>query len=275
MSWRAMLVHVKLYESWSEHLDVALRLAARFGAHLTGLCTLRDAALLRTFVGDRAAGAARRIEEDYALAAQLEARFLERLAAAGVAGRWETAEGNAGECLALAGRCQDLVVTEAHCAARDEPGFEAAEYAVLGSRAPTLMVPATGAFPEVGRRVLIAWNAGREAAAAVRGALPLLTRSERCLVLAGRQREDFAGVTRAPSQDLPAYLRLHGVQAECRAFAPADSEAGEAILEAAAGWGADLVVMGAYGRSRFTRWMLGGATSQVLHGATVPVLMAH
>jgi nucleotide-binding universal stress UspA family protein len=39
--------------------------------------------------------------------------------------------------------------------------------------------------------------------------------------------------------------------------------------------GADLLVMGAYGRSRFSEWALGGATRQVLNRAHLPVFMRH
>ena len=51
--------------------------------------------------------------------------------------------------------------------------------------------------------------------------------------------------------------------------------AGEALLEAARDVGADLLVMGAYGRSRFSEWALGGATRHVLTHAQMPVLMRH
>ena len=47
MSIRDVLVHVKSYEPWSEHIDVTGRIARAFGARLTGLRTLRDIAMLR------------------------------------------------------------------------------------------------------------------------------------------------------------------------------------------------------------------------------------
>ena len=39
--------------------------------------------------------------------------------------------------------------------------------------------------------------------------------------------------------------------------------------------GADLIVMGGYGRSRLREAVLGGATRSLLKAMTVPVLMAH
>lgn len=275
MSWRALLVHVKLYTEWSGHLEVAARLARRFDARLTGLCTLRDVALLRRCPGERVAGAEARIAEDYGRAGLLEERFRARMQALGVQCAWAVAEGGAGELLALEGRCHDLVVTEAHQSLRDEAGFAAAEYAVLGSRAPALVVPASGEFPQLGQRAVLAWDGGREAAAALRAALPLLRQCQAVLLLHGRTRQDFSDVTRAPPADPMAYLALHGIAAERRPLAAGEHEAAEEILSAAADSRADLLVMGAYGRSRFTRWTLGGTTSAVLEAAPLPVLLAH
>jgi nucleotide-binding universal stress UspA family protein len=39
--------------------------------------------------------------------------------------------------------------------------------------------------------------------------------------------------------------------------------------------GADMIVMGGYGHSRFREAILGGATRNMLEIAEVPVLMAH
>ncbi len=46
------------------------------------------------------------------------------------------------------------------------------------------------------------------------------------------------------------------------------------MLDEARKTGSDLVVMGAYGRSWFSEWILGGATRQILREMHVPVLMA-
>jgi nucleotide-binding universal stress UspA family protein len=39
--------------------------------------------------------------------------------------------------------------------------------------------------------------------------------------------------------------------------------------------GANLIVMGAYGHSRFRESLLGGATRDMLEGTSLPLLMAH
>jgi len=80
---------------------------------------------------------------------------------------------------------------------------------------------------------------------------------------------------RPPELDIVDYLNHQGVSADARDLSDSDADAGAAILKAAAESGADLIVMGAFGRSRFKEWILGGATRHVLENMTVPVFMAH
>jgi nucleotide-binding universal stress UspA family protein len=65
-----------------------------------------------------------------------------------------------------------------------------------------------------------------------------------------------------------------GVTADVH-VAPGDADIAEAMLSRAADLGADLIVMGAYGHTRWRERLLGGATRGVLASMTVPVLMSH
>jgi nucleotide-binding universal stress UspA family protein len=49
----------------------------------------------------------------------------------------------------------------------------------------------------------------------------------------------------------------------------------ETLLSRAADLGADLIAMGAYGHSRWSERILGGATRGMLQSMTAPVLMSH
>jgi len=46
-------------------------------------------------------------------------------------------------------------------------------------------------------------------------------------------------------------------------------------MEGAARIGADLIVMGGYGRARLREWIFGGVTRAVIENAQVPVFMSH
>jgi nucleotide-binding universal stress UspA family protein len=175
--------------------------------------------------------------------------------------------------LALQARYADLVVVsqpdpEDVCS-RLAPGLPA--NVMLASGRPLLVVPHSGHFAQIGKRVLLAWDANLEASRAVACALPLLRRAGAVSVaifnpgmLHGAQ----------PGADIALYLARHGVKVDV-AVQQCDIEVGEALLSLAADQQSDLIVMGGYGHTRFRELMLGGVTRTVLRSMTVPVLMAH
>ena len=55
----------------------------------------------------------------------------------------------------------------------------------------------------------------------------------------------------------------------------ADTSVGDTLLSRAYDTGADLLVMGAYGHTRWRELLMGGATRTVLASMTLPVLMSH
>ena len=121
-----------------------------------------------------------------------------------------------------------------------------------------MFIPSVGAPETIGRRVLVAWNGSREAARAVRGALPLLRRARRVSVLS---LDAPAGPSGA---ELCAWLGRHGVAAAAVAAASDGRPTAEVLLQNAGGHHADLVVMGAYGHSHAYETVLGGVTRGVL-----------
>jgi hypothetical protein len=275
MSIRDVLVHVKSYEPWSEHIDVTGRIARAFGARLTGLWTLRDIAMLKTILGADAPAVLERQSKDRHASLEAEKTFRDFLEHTGIVGDWQIGEGDASDLLSWAARFHDLLVVEQTDPETDETGWDVAEQCALTSGKPTLVVPFQGRFPTVGRRILIAWNGSREAALAVHGALPFLAAAEQTTLLFGRGKDGFSSITRYPDLNVTDYLRRHGVDVATRPFDVPDEQAGSGILDAAHRCGADLIVMGAYGRSWFREWVLGGATRYVLGNMHTPVLMAH
>ncbi|MBV8576692.1 MAG: universal stress protein, partial [Acetobacteraceae bacterium] len=149
------------------------------------------------------------------------------------------------------------------------------EQVALASGCPVLIVPYAGHFDKLGRRVLIAWSATREAARAVKDAMPFLTSAELVTVLTIDPREGPHGHGELPGADIALHLARHGVKAQIERTVSAGVPVGEALLSRAADLGVDLIVMGAYGHSRAREVLLGGATRSVLRSMTVPVLMSH
>ena len=79
----------------------------------------------------------------------------------------------------------------------------------------------------------------------------------------------------APRLDaLQHWLMWQGVSADVR-IETTGVDIADAMLSRAADFGADLIVMGAYGHARWAERVLGGATRGLLASMTVPVLMSH
>jgi len=152
-----------------------------------------------------------------------------------------------------------------------DPGL--AQSLVLSSGRPVVLFPPNGAASRV-RRVLVAWNATREAMRAVADALPLLGRAaavEVFIVGHQRQRERHG---QEPGADIARHLARHGAQVEVRRLSSEGKDVGHLLLSQAAAFRADLLVMGAYGHSTVREWMFGGVTRTVLYEAGLPVLMS-
>lgn len=148
--------------------------------------------------------------------------------------------------------------------------------ALLQGGAPCLVMPRWSRPHDWGARVLVAWKARPEAARAIRAAVPLLQAAESVRVVLIDPQGADAGEDEAGLARLGARWLRHGIHVEAPVITRSNlGDAGRAIADEAEGFGASLIVMGAYGHSRLTEWIWGGATRHMLqHGAT-PLLLAH
>lgn len=144
--------------------------------------------------------------------------------------------------------------------------------ALLGDRAPVLI--ARGAPDRLAGPAAIAWDGSPQAGRAVKAALPFLAMASaihvlQCVNSLDRQAAD-------PDIDpLNAYLRLHGVGAGVATLVEGDDE-GVALIAAAEGKQAGLLVAGAWGHSRLRETVFGGATRSFLRRKDGPSLvLAH
>jgi nucleotide-binding universal stress UspA family protein len=149
------------------------------------------------------------------------------------------------------------------------------EAALFEGKAPVLVLPEKGlgehALP---KRIVVAWNQSAEAMVATRQALPLLKGADKVNITVidpptqGEERSDPGGM-------LCQMLVRHGVHAEVSVLARSLPRISDVLARHVWDLNADMLVMGAYGHSRFREAILGGATRNMLEKAEVPVLMAH
>ena len=78
-----------------------------------------------------------------------------------------------------------------------------------------------------------------------------------------------------PGGQLSQMLVRHGVRAQVSVLAKTMPRVSDILCRHCGDKNADLLVMGAYGHSRFRESILGGATRNMLENSEVPVLLAH
>ncbi len=277
MALRDILVHVDNSKTCEARVEVAIALARDHDAHLTGIYVYRE--LLIPTYAEVQVGAAlmeAQLEEAQAQAQAAENSFCATLEKSGVAFEWRCRRGEPVSSMNLSARYSDLVVTgQAEDMEVDWVSATLSNRIALESGRPVLVIPYTGLRQPIGKRVLVAWNARREAVRAVHDALPLLVKAESVEVLSINPKDNPSGEGDIAGADLCLHLARHGVKAEAHTIRATDIDVANLLLSHAADQDNDLLVMGAYGHSRFRELVLGGATRDVLAHMTVPVLMSH
>lgn len=204
--------------------------------------------------------------------------FLEAAAAADVPAVVRAGESSPSATVALHGRASDLIIVSQ----QNRDDVEAAhenefvEQTLLTAGRPVMVLPSSGEFPVVGDRVLLCWDGSREAARALADAAPLLQGASHVVVLTMDEGAATRNVESIPFEDLATYCVAHGIPAPDHVRRDIKGVGvGSTILNAAADYSADLVVMGAYGHSKFREWAMGGATASILKSMTVPIMFSH
>ncbi len=279
MAFKSLMVHLDDGAGSAQRMDLAVRLASRFGAGLVGVYLVPTSELTPTVAALLPAESVRlRLAESGESQGRAEARFRQAAAAGRVGSiEWRAPAGFAMDAAAAQARCVDLAIIGQPDPDDGESGFarRLAEHVLLGGACPALFVPYAGAGADAGTRVLVAWDAGREAARALHDALPILETAKQVVVVSlARERADADAIALAQPR-LAAYLHAHGIDAQFKRFDGDQIEGGERLLSQAADLGSDLIVMGGYAHSRARELILGGVTRTMFASMTVPVLMSH
>lgn len=155
----------------------------------------------------------------------------------------------------------------------DEQPAGILEAALFAGNVPVLVYPSTGA-KSFGKNIVIAWNESNEALTAIRAAMPIIKAADTVEIVAiatGRHDSDQSD----PGAALSTMLARHGVKVTVTVLPRTVAKISDILNRHITETGADFLIMGAYGHSRFRERILGGATRNTLETTTVPVLMAH
>lgn len=276
MTIKSILVPFNAAEAASDALSIAIKMARKYDAHLTGLfCTDSERALgygLSAY--PNIVKAAREgFEEQKAKCTEL---FHERIAAE--AGerrdqvRWITVERDPDNAVIEYARYADITVIGSvpSGTVREETEFHADRVALMSGR-PALVVPKGYTTEVLGEHAVVAWDGKRASARALGDAMQILENKAKVTVLTVGNR--------APAMteglDIAEHIRRHGIETEMVTIPRQGHSIADAIVEYCGTSGAGLLVMGAYEHSKFNEDLFGGTTNSVLRKSKIPTLMAH
>ena len=277
MSYKTIVVHLDCGSRRGERLDLAVRFAEEFDAHLIGLFALD------LYVGMPMAADAGSVLVETELKRrescmrEAQEEFFTKCTSLAAKPEWHFTDEDAVTEVAIAAHSADLVVIgQTHPETCADDGVRASfdSEVVLTAGKPVLIVPYAGHFERVGKRTMVAWNAAREAGRALTDSLPVLERSASVELVSFEENGAQGPAEEEARSAVRIYLEDHGVNATIRRYVGEELTAGELILAHAHDEDADCIVMGAYGNSQMER-PAQGATRTVMKFMTVPVIMSH
>lgn len=277
MPYRTIVMHLNHEKRARQLLDAGVQLAQGFDAHLIGLHVF-PAYRLRPpvplpFGSDILSSITAQIQQE---SERIKSQFEEATAQHTFVSEWRSIMSERADPAAVVmahGRAADLVI-----ASQEDPDWELSSIldfpdrlALEGGR-PVLVIPNGYELQAMPKSITLAWKNRREAARAAFDALPLLQRAEQVHVLTveeGETQEGSVGVN-----EIAATLDRHGVKVSVDVIPVTRTSAAEEIHRRATEQ-SELLVMGAYGQSRFRELVFGGVTRHVLQSMKIPVLFSH
>ena len=287
MTMKTILLPLEQSEGLAAMLETAWLAAKGFGSGIEALYIRRALpGVVVADIGGYAAAAPDLVEsfeaEDRERGRRVRAQFEDFLRGNGVelgaepaaegrpSARWTDDLPPGDASVGMYARLFDLTVVGRPVQGASAPASSTLESVLFDSGRPILIAPPK-APKSLGRTAVVSWNCSTETARAVALALPFLKAAERVVVLA----VEGVMVPGPTAAEAARHLQQNGIRAEAREVSAGGRGGGEAILAEAAALEADLLVKGAYTHSRLRQMIFGGATSQILAEAELPVLMAH
>jgi nucleotide-binding universal stress UspA family protein len=267
MTLAAIMVTVDFDTASKTRISLAADLARRFGSLLIGVAgwplikrpveTVSDHELAERALKElRSLGEKfRKIAEDFAVRVE-----------------WRSSMDFPREVIPKEARAADLLVIGQGTLPGDAVHSYDPGTIILAAGRPVLVVP-----PEINRleasRVLVAWKDTREARRAIRDALPFLKLADEVSIAVAKT----PGAEHADAQlaDVSNYLERHDVHVAQQIATLASEDEQLLLLDLARQHRVNLIVAGAYGRTRLSEWIFGGVTRHLLLNSPVPCLLSN
>jgi nucleotide-binding universal stress UspA family protein len=272
-----LVVFIEPHRGDSQRLAYAVALAKRWQAHLIATFVTQPLALNphAAFAVGAALSTMLADYRDDAAAAQARARseFDHLVGQRSFTGEWRVSDDETGEALMLHARHASLAILGPPARRNTQTtALGLAERMIFASGRPCLLVPDSWSPERIASRIVVGWNGGREATRAIADAMPLLTAAEAVHLVVVPDTRIQALYGEDPGADMAAHLARQGASVVLEQRRGED--AGAVLLERCEAIDADMLVVGAMGRSRISEFILGGATRTILERAGLPVLLS-
>src|SRR6202163_4680569 len=270
MALKNIEVFVDAVPEGEKRVDYAATLAHQCGAHLAGIHVVSvGRPEHRTdyyVVGEKAirASLAERKAADEAATSNVRRRFEAISAKRDLSAEFRVIRrGGPDEDLALSSLHSDLVVIGQR-ELQELKGYASPEKLLLASGSPILVIPSGWKSESIGNKILVGWNASREARRAIADALPFLVAASSVTLLVVDSDERASRHGEEPGADIALYLARHGARVDVEQVLSQGAPVADIILSCAAEHGVDLIVIGAYSHARPVEMMFGGVTRTLL-----------
>ena len=264
MTYATAMVSLAVDQPNEALLEVSGQLAALFSAKVIGVAAAMFSPPMYFLEG---AASQQLLDEGEAAIqgrmTELESRFRAAMHGRVKALEWRSAMELPARYVAREARAADLVIVGGDGNAILDPfAIASPSDLVLQLGRPLLVVPSSAKWLDL-RSALVAWKDCPEARRAVADALPLLARVKEVTVAAVAEQEGTQAAVRRQAEDVAGWLARHVIASRVQV----PEHCGNAVKQLdriAADTGAGVVVAGAYGRSRFREWVLGGVTQHLV-----------
>jgi nucleotide-binding universal stress UspA family protein len=261
-------------------LDFAIEIADHQDGHVIGLYVIPTVQVYPSVTIDLSPRVIEAYREFFSCHAhRVKHTFDGRMRRAGLQFEWCLVQGQTplvADTVVEHGMGADLIIAS-QVDRNDSFGVELdfAERLVMGLGRPLLLIPNATTSTTLRGNVLIGWNGTREAARAAFDAIPLLQQAKAVTITWVDPQRTMDAPRAAPCAELATALARHRIATTAEGFPTAGLTAGQALKMRALDLGADLLVMGAYGHTRISEFVFGGATAFMLKNMPIPILTSH
>lgn len=280
MSNKTILVCLTSTTNAERLMKAASQLARRFNAHLVGLHTLQSIEVYPGIVIDLPRQTTDNfVKEQEAQAEKIRKVFEQYTSSEDFISEWRLVKAQssqAAERFVEHALCSDLVIMGQSDPDNDRIDQSGAQEMVIRqSGRPVLVIPSAGNFETIGEHALIGWSATRESNRAVHDAIPFLSDTGKATVLWVSHSDRDSAYLESTAHAIAMLLSRHNIDATVAHWQNTKIAIADALLNEAYDRGADMIVTGAYGHSRFYDFVIGATTTSLLEHMTVPVLFSN